>query len=164
MSLYAKLGFDIREPFAVVQGNPLALKAAGGEHDESDDDRLSGAAWRVPRVGVVLTARRVDEVVDQVDNLAGPFDVRKMADAGEHLEPASWTGFVQGVAVLDGDDPVLVAPDDQHRQVGRQVQPIERTHRLSAVVDHRAQRPQERLARLRIGQRRVRAPHFRAAR
>ncbi|HET6733609.1 GNAT family N-acetyltransferase [Mycobacterium sp.] len=29
MSLYAKLGFDIREPFAVMQGNPLALKLSG---------------------------------------------------------------------------------------------------------------------------------------
>jgi predicted N-acetyltransferase YhbS len=29
MSLYAKLGFDVREPFAVVQGNPLALKLSG---------------------------------------------------------------------------------------------------------------------------------------
>ncbi len=29
MSLYAKLGFDIREPFAVMQGNPLALKIPG---------------------------------------------------------------------------------------------------------------------------------------
>jgi predicted N-acetyltransferase YhbS len=29
MSLYAKLGFDIREPFAVLQGNPLALKLSG---------------------------------------------------------------------------------------------------------------------------------------
>jgi predicted N-acetyltransferase YhbS len=29
MSLYAKLGFDIREPFAVMQGNPLALEIPG---------------------------------------------------------------------------------------------------------------------------------------
>lgn len=29
LSLYAKLGFDIREPFAVMQGNPLALKIPG---------------------------------------------------------------------------------------------------------------------------------------
>lgn len=29
MSLYAKLGFDIREPFAVMQGNPLVLKLSG---------------------------------------------------------------------------------------------------------------------------------------
>jgi predicted N-acetyltransferase YhbS len=29
MSLYAKLGFDIREPFAVLQGNPLALTLSG---------------------------------------------------------------------------------------------------------------------------------------
>ena len=29
MCLYAKLGFDIREPFAVMQGNPLELKVPG---------------------------------------------------------------------------------------------------------------------------------------
>jgi predicted N-acetyltransferase YhbS len=29
MSLYAKLGFDIREPFAVMQGDPLALEIPG---------------------------------------------------------------------------------------------------------------------------------------
>jgi predicted N-acetyltransferase YhbS len=29
MSLYAKLGFDVREPFAVMQGNPLALRIPG---------------------------------------------------------------------------------------------------------------------------------------
>ncbi|HTX93965.1 MAG TPA: GNAT family N-acetyltransferase [Mycobacterium sp.] len=29
MCLYAKLGFDVREPFAVVQGDPLALRIAG---------------------------------------------------------------------------------------------------------------------------------------
>ena len=33
--------------------------------------------------------RGVDEVVDQVDHFAGPFDVREVADACEHLEPAS---------------------------------------------------------------------------
>ncbi|MGA8252026.1 MAG: GNAT family N-acetyltransferase [Mycobacterium sp.] len=29
MSLYAKLGFDLREPFAAMQGDPLALRAPG---------------------------------------------------------------------------------------------------------------------------------------
>jgi len=29
MSLYAKLGFDVREPFAVTQGGPLGLEIAG---------------------------------------------------------------------------------------------------------------------------------------
>jgi predicted N-acetyltransferase YhbS len=29
MSLYAKLGFDVREPFAVMQGKPLALELPG---------------------------------------------------------------------------------------------------------------------------------------
>ncbi|HEY6649336.1 MAG TPA: GNAT family N-acetyltransferase [Mycobacterium sp.] len=29
MCLYAKLGFDVREPFAVMQGNPLELKVPG---------------------------------------------------------------------------------------------------------------------------------------
>ena len=29
MSLYAKLGFDVREPFAVLQGNPVGFKVSG---------------------------------------------------------------------------------------------------------------------------------------
>ena len=29
MSLYTKLGFDVREPFAVMQGKPLGLKVSG---------------------------------------------------------------------------------------------------------------------------------------
>lgn len=29
MSLYAKLGFDVREPFAAMQGNPLGLRFSG---------------------------------------------------------------------------------------------------------------------------------------
>jgi predicted N-acetyltransferase YhbS len=29
MSLYAKIGFDVREPFAVMQGKPLGLKVSG---------------------------------------------------------------------------------------------------------------------------------------
>ena len=31
MSLYAKLGFDVREPFAAMQGDPLALQIPGYE-------------------------------------------------------------------------------------------------------------------------------------
>lgn len=31
MSLYAKLGFDVREPFAAMQGNPVALRIPGYE-------------------------------------------------------------------------------------------------------------------------------------
>ena len=86
-------------------------------------------------------ARRDDEVVDQADHFAGPFDVREMADAFEHLEPASWPRLVDGVSVFDRDDPVLVAPDDHGGQFGRQMQPIQCTDRLPSVVDDRAQRP-----------------------
>ena len=31
MCLYAKMGFDVREPFAVMQGNPLGFKVSGSD-------------------------------------------------------------------------------------------------------------------------------------
>ena len=37
MSLYAKLGFDIREPFAVMQGEPLAIRIPGYEVSPATD-------------------------------------------------------------------------------------------------------------------------------
>jgi predicted N-acetyltransferase YhbS len=37
MCLYAKLGFDVREPFAVMQGKPLGLKVPGSSVREATD-------------------------------------------------------------------------------------------------------------------------------
>ena len=101
--------------------------------------RLPGAVGPLDRVGGLTGAG--DEVVDQVDNLAGPFDVREVADALEHLEPAPWPRFVHGVSVVDRDDPILVAPDGHGGQLARHVQPIECAHGLTAIVDNRSQRP-----------------------
>jgi hypothetical protein len=84
--------------------------------------------------------RGADEVVDQVNHFAGPFNVREVADAFEDLKPASWPRFVHGVAMLDRDDPVLVAPDHHGGQFARHVQPIQGADRLPSVVDHRSQR------------------------
>jgi predicted N-acetyltransferase YhbS len=50
MSLYAKLGFDIREPFAAIQGDPLALRIPGYEvraATTADLDACNGLCLRV---------------------------------------------------------------------------------------------------------------------
>jgi transposase len=36
----------------------------------------------------------VDEIVDQIHDVAGPLDMREMADAFEHLQPATLTRFM----------------------------------------------------------------------
>ena len=60
---------------------------------------------------------------------------------------------MEGAPVLDRNDAIPVAPDDHGGQFGCQMQAIEGTHRLPVIVDHRAQRAQECLAGLPIGQR-----------
>jgi hypothetical protein len=64
-----------------------------------------------------------------------------MPDAFEHLKSATRPRLVHGVAMLDRDDPVPIAPDDHGGQFGRQMQPIQCADGLPAVVHHRAQRP-----------------------
>ena len=54
--------------------------------------------------------------------------------------------LVRGLAVLGRDDRVLLAPDDQRGQDGREVQAVVGAHALAAGVDHRAHRVQEGLA------------------
>jgi hypothetical protein len=78
------------------------------------------------------------EVVDEVDDVAGPFNVREVADVFEYLKPAPWPRFVHGVAVFDRDDPVLVAPYHQGGQFARHMQPIQGADGLPPVVDHRS--------------------------
>ena len=81
------------------------------------------------------------EVVDEVDDVAGPLNVREVTDVFEYLQPAPWPRFVHGVAVFDRDDPVLVAPDHQGGQFTGHMQPVQCADGLPAVVDHRSQRP-----------------------
>ena len=72
--------------------------------------------------------------------------MRHVAGAGEDLQPAAGHRLVRGLAVLGRDDRVLLAPDDQRGQDGRQVQAVVGAHALAAGVDHRAHGVQEGLA------------------
>jgi hypothetical protein len=81
-------------------------------------------------------ARRSDEVVDQIDHISWALDVRKVADAREHLKPASRSRSLCSVGVVERNDLVFVAPDGHGRQLRRQMQPIQRADRLPAVVHY----------------------------
>ena len=58
------------------------------------------------------------------------------------------------------DDPVAIAPHDQRREVGREVEPIEGADVLAVRLDHGPHRAHERLAVLGSGQRAVGAQHL----
>lgn len=90
--------------------------------------------------------RGSDEVVEDVDHRFRGLDVRKVPDAGEHLESATRHSLVRGVSVRDGNDPVLVTSDQQGGQAITDVDLAERADRLPAVIDHRPQRSQKCLA------------------
>ena len=63
------------------------------------------------------------------------FAVREVSGAFEDLEPASRDRLVGRTALLDGDDSVFVAPDDQRRDFGREVEPVGRAHALAGDID-----------------------------
>ncbi len=56
-----------------------------------------------------------DEVVKDVDHRCRGFDMREVPDTGEHLESTTRHRVVSGVAMGDGNDPVLLAPNQQGR-------------------------------------------------
>ena len=73
--------------------------------------------------------------------------------SGKDMKLAARDRLVRRVRVRDGDATVLIAEDDQRRQVC--AQSVQRADRLSTVVDHRAQRPKECGATVPVRQRRL---------
>ncbi|HEX2399115.1 MAG TPA: GNAT family N-acetyltransferase [Mycobacterium sp.] len=79
MCLYAKLGFDVREPFAVMQGNPLGLKVPGAAvrpATEADAQACDAVCVRVhghDRAGEVrdAIAQGTARVVERNDRITG---------------------------------------------------------------------------------------------
>ena len=80
-----------------------------------------------------------------------------MARVGKDLEPAARHQPMGRVRVLDRDDRVALAPDDQERDRLGEVEPIARVHALTHGIDDRPERVQERRARLAVRERRVTA-------
>jgi hypothetical protein len=85
------------------------------------------------------------EVREQLREAVRVVVVRHVPGAREDLEPAARDRLVGGAAVARRDDAVAFAPHDQRGQLACEVQAIVRAHALSAGVDHRADRMQERL-------------------
>ena len=71
-----------------------------------------------------------------------------MAGVLEDLEAAAGELGVGPAGVLDGDDRVVFAPDDQQRQGFGQVEAVEGGDPLALGADDRAQGGEERLAAL----------------
>ena len=66
-------------------------------------------------------------------------------DAFEDLEPAPGHRVMGAAPLFHGDDVVPIAPHDERRHGGREIQPVGRAHALAADVQHCPQRVYERL-------------------
>ena len=76
-----------------------------------------------------------------------------MSHALHDFEPASWDRRMGCICVPDGDDSIFLTPDNEGRHLGGQIQLVDRTHGLTARVNHRAQRAQKRTTRLDVPKR-----------
>src|SRR4051794_11753712 len=100
------------------------------------------------RLGIAQEAFEHREEPDRV------LAVREVAGPLEDLEAASGDRVLGGAAVRDRDDRVALAPDDQRREMGGEVEAIGRGHTLSAGVDRRAGGVYEGAARVGVAERR----------
>src|SRR5690349_2027398 len=125
---------------------------------------VSDQARSAPERQVRLVRRGGDEVLENVRHRRRRLGVREVLDTFEHLEATARQRVMSGVRVRHGNDPVAISPDQQGGYIGREVKLIQRTDGLTAVVHHRAQGPQERLAGRWIRQGGVRLPHLTDAR
>src|SRR5688572_25322114 len=69
--------------------------------------------------------------------------MREVARPFKDLEPAARDRLVRRVAVRDGDERILVAPDDKGRNLGGEIQAVGRARALAADVDDRTKRAHE---------------------
>src|SRR6478672_4104258 len=76
----------------------------------------------------------LDEVDQDVDEPVRIGAVREVPGPLEHLEPAAGDRLLCCHAVLDGDDPVVLAPHDQGRELGGEVEPVDRADALASAV------------------------------
>ena len=92
-----------------------------------------------PLLGV--EARRLglpQELFEGDDEAAGRLELRHVADPLEDLEPAAGNRLMRVLAVADGDDRVIGAPDDQDGDRLGQVEAVGGVDALAAGADHGA--------------------------
>src|SRR4051794_8136618 len=91
------------------------------------------------------------------DEVAGALEHRDVAGVLEDLEAAVGEGRLGFAAVLDRDDRVVFAPNDEEWQGFGEVEAVEGGNPLALHVDYRAEGGEEGLAALGIGKGRVAA-------
>ena len=100
------------------------------------------------------------EAFEDGDEAAGALLLGDVAGVLEDLEVAAGEGGVGLAAVVDGDDRVVLAPDDEDREGVGEVELVEGGDALALHADDRAQGGDEGLAALGIGEGRVAAGDF----
>ena len=98
-----------------------------------------------------------DELAELGDEAVGIVELGPVPGAGELDQAAFGDPRSRGAGVLDRDDRIVGAPDQQGGQPLGQIQAVGGADPLALEIDDRAQRVQERLARVAVGKRRVAA-------
>jgi len=83
--------------------------------------------------------------------------LREVADPVEDLEAAPRDRIVRPMRMVDRDDRVAGAPDDERGKLGGELQPVVGADALAADADHGTERPKKSRPAVRIGQRVVAA-------
>jgi predicted N-acetyltransferase YhbS len=129
LCLYAKLGFDIREPFAAIQGDPVALRIAGYSLRPATDEDINACS--------ALCARthghdRAGEVQDAVGQAAASVVERR----GRITGYTTGIGFfAHSVAETNDDLIALIAAAEQFSGPGFLV-PLRNTELLHWCLRH----------------------------
>lgn len=101
---------------------------------------------------------RLNEVDERLEKALGRLAVRKMSRVVEYLEAASGNGLVGRVGVVDRNERVPPAPDEERRDQGGEIQAIDGADCLPTRIDDRAERPEEGPAGVGGGERGVAPP------
>ncbi|MBI3667339.1 MAG: GNAT family N-acetyltransferase [Acidobacteria bacterium] len=99
MSLYASLGFDVREPLALVNGTPQSLPSAGVEVRHMKAEDLEPCAHLCSKLHKF---ERVNELQDAVKRLA-PFVVLRRGRVTAYCTAATFWPLNHGVAETESD-------------------------------------------------------------
>src|SRR5215213_7069785 len=127
----------------------------------SRDERSALADLLAQRGGVELPRLRLrQEGLQDGGEALRLLHVREVPGVREQLEPAARHRGVRTVRMVDRDDRIALAPDQQRRQARGEVEPVVPVDALAAGVDDRTQALYERRTRLPVRQREEALEHL----
>jgi hypothetical protein len=98
-----------------------------------------------------------DELAERGSEAVRIVELRPVPGPGDLHQAAFGDPSLRGSRVVDGDDRVIGAPDEERGHPLRQIQAVGCADALALEIDDGAQRVQERLARVAVGERGVAA-------